>query len=87
MFSPIGFLFATSFTVLQDENMINKTIRDHIKLPSDKYEFYDEYLPEELKESFKKPIGLYDPYSNVRKISTGSVMLTYFVLLPKKGYD
>lgn len=43
-------------------NIINKTIRTHIKLPTDKYEFYDEYLPEELKESFKKPIGLYDPY-------------------------
>ena len=43
-------------------NMINKTIRDYIKLPKDKYEFYDEFLPEELKESFKKPIGLYDPY-------------------------
>ena len=43
-------------------NMINKTIKDYIKLPKDKYEFYDEYLPEGLKESFKKPIGLYDPY-------------------------
>ena len=43
-------------------NIINKTIKAHIKLPKDKYEFYDEYLPEELKESFKKPIGLYDPF-------------------------
>jgi HrpA-like RNA helicase len=43
-------------------NIINKTIKSHIKLPKDKYEFYDEYLPEEVKESFKKPIGLYDPF-------------------------
>jgi HrpA-like RNA helicase len=45
-----------------NENIINKTIKAHIKLPKDKYEFYDEYLPEEIKESFKKPIGLYDPF-------------------------
>ena len=53
-------------------NMINKTIRDHIKLPKDKYEFYDEYLPEELKESFKKPIGLYDPYGENINPLTGA---------------
>jgi HrpA-like RNA helicase len=48
--------------IQENGNMINKTIRKYIKLPKDKYEFYDEYLPEELKESFNKPIGLYDPF-------------------------
>jgi HrpA-like RNA helicase len=43
-------------------NMINKKIREQIKLPKDKYKFYDEYLPDDIKESFKKPIGLYDPF-------------------------
>ena len=53
-------------------NIINKTIKAHIKLPKDKYEFYDEYLPEELKESFKKPIGLYDPFGENINPLTGA---------------
>ena len=42
-------------------NNINKTIREIIKYPDDKYEIYDKYIPEHLKDYFKKPIGLYDP--------------------------
>ena len=53
-------------------NIINKTIKAHIKLPKDKYEFYDEYLSEELKESFKKPIGLYDPFGENINPLTGA---------------
>lgn len=42
----------------------SKQVYDTIKLPGGNYEYYDEYLPEELKKYFKKPIGLYDPYGN-----------------------
>ena len=45
-------------------NKLNNIITKYIKLPSDKYVFYDEYLPANLKPSFKKPIGLYDPYGD-----------------------
>jgi HrpA-like RNA helicase len=61
-----------SISKKNNENMINKKIREQIKLPKDKYEFYDEYLPEELKESFKKPIGLYDPFGENINPLTGS---------------
>jgi len=41
-----------------------KIVYDYIKLPNDKYEFYDEYLPDKLKKYYKNPIGVYDPYGN-----------------------
>ena len=41
-----------------------KIVYNYIKLPEDKYEFYDEYLPEKLKKYYKNPIGVYDPYGN-----------------------
>lgn len=43
-------------------NNTNNIIKGYIKLPKDKYVFYDEYLPVDLKSAFKKPIGLYDPF-------------------------
>jgi HrpA-like RNA helicase len=43
-------------------NNTNNIIRRYIKKPKDKYVFYDKYLPEELKDDFKNPIGLYDPF-------------------------
>jgi hypothetical protein len=45
-----------------NNNKTNKLIRGYIKSPPDKYVFYDKYLPEDLKDAFKKPIGLYDPF-------------------------
>jgi pre-mRNA-splicing factor ATP-dependent RNA helicase DHX15/PRP43 len=42
----------------------NKKIYNFIKIPSDKYEFYDNFLTNKLKKYFKNPIGLYDPYGN-----------------------
>jgi pre-mRNA-splicing factor ATP-dependent RNA helicase DHX15/PRP43 len=48
-------------------NLLNsntKRIYNYIKLPSEKYTYYDEFLPEKLKKYFKNPIGLYDPYGN-----------------------
>lgn len=41
-----------------------KVVYDYIKLPEDKYKFYDEFLPNNLKKYFKEPIGVYDPYGN-----------------------
>lgn len=43
-------------------NQTNNIIKGYIKLPKNKYVFYDEYLPVDLKSAFKKPIGLYDPF-------------------------
>jgi HrpA-like RNA helicase len=46
----------------KSNNQTNNIIKKYIKLPKDKYVFYDEYLPADLKLAFKKPIGLYDPF-------------------------
>jgi HrpA-like RNA helicase len=46
---------------------VNKKITNALKIPSDKYVFYDKYLenvPVDVKKHFKEPIGLYDPYGN-----------------------
>jgi pre-mRNA-splicing factor ATP-dependent RNA helicase DHX15/PRP43 len=41
----------------------NKKINNAIILPLQEYKFYDNYdIPDFMKEYFKKPIGLYDPY-------------------------
>lgn len=45
-------------------NNFDKTVYDVIKLPGGEYEYYDKYLPDNLKKYFMKPIGLYDPYGN-----------------------
>ena len=46
---------------------VNKKITNALKIPEDKYVFYDKYLenvPDDVKKHFKEPIGLYDPYGN-----------------------
>ncbi len=53
-------------------NNTTKIIYNAIKLPKDKYEFYDEFLPTNLKKYFKEPIGLYDPYGNNINPLTGA---------------
>ena len=48
-------------------NNLNKKITNALKIPEDKYVFYDKYLenvPDDVKKHFKEPIGLYDPYGN-----------------------
>ena len=48
-------------------NNVNKKITNALKIPEDKYVFYDKYLenvPDNVKKHFKEPIGLYDPYGN-----------------------
>ena len=46
-----------------NNNNIKKKVHGYIKLPKDKYKFYDKYIEDnDLKKYFEKPIGLYDPY-------------------------
>lgn len=49
-------------TINKTNNNTNNIVKRYIKKPKDKYVFYDKYIPEELKDDFKKPIGLYDPF-------------------------
>ena len=40
---------------------VNKKITNALKIPEDKYVFYDKYLenvPDDVKKHFKEPIGL-----------------------------
>ena len=49
---------------ITNNNNKNKVIKT-LKLPKDKYKFYDMYLEDvdkKIVEKFKEPIGLYDPY-------------------------
>jgi pre-mRNA-splicing factor ATP-dependent RNA helicase DHX15/PRP43 len=57
----------------KNNNKTNKLIRGYIKSPPDKYVFYDKYLPEDLKDAFKKPIGLYDPFGENINPLTGEL--------------
>lgn len=45
-----------------NNNGTNNIIKRYIKKPNDEYVYYDEYVSDDLKPYFEKPIGIYDPY-------------------------
>ena len=69
-------------------NINNKKITNAILMPQDKYKFYDHYdIPDNLKEYFKKPIGLYDPLGENINPFTGLPYQNVYINTKPITYD
>ena len=69
---------------------VNKKITNALKIPEDKYVFYDKYLenvPDDVKKHFKEPIGLYDPYGNNINPLTGEPYKNVWVNTKEISYN